>query len=232
MGLPLQERDPRGRSDPGRQRDPGHEPDASGRAGSYAVQRDRPSGLRHRPGQGQGAAEAGQRHGLRDQVPVPDRRPDLGQGQGRDRQGSDRGRLQGHPGADHDGELRRGTRQHHGGHQRPLGGLVLRLAVGLDLAAAGAAVRRTRTRPTRSGPTTRRSATRRPTPRWTRSRRCRWRSRRLRGTTWTSRSPQKYFPLFTTYYTGIAQAHGSKIKGDNDDNTLGMPTWKDIWVSQ
>jgi peptide/nickel transport system substrate-binding protein len=42
----------------------------------------------------------------------------------------------------------------------------------------------------------------------------------------------KYFPLFTTYYTGIAQAHGSKIQGDNDDNTLGMPTWKDIWVSQ
>jgi peptide/nickel transport system substrate-binding protein len=41
----------------------------------------------------------------------------------------------------------------------------------------------------------------------------------------------KYFPLFTTYYTGIAQAHGSKIMGDNDDNTLGMPTWKDIWVS-
>ncbi|MGC4112648.1 MAG: ABC transporter substrate-binding protein [Nocardioides sp.] len=42
----------------------------------------------------------------------------------------------------------------------------------------------------------------------------------------------KYFPLFTTYYTGIAQAHGSKIMGDNDDNTLGMPTWKDMWVSQ
>ncbi len=41
----------------------------------------------------------------------------------------------------------------------------------------------------------------------------------------------KYFPLFTTYYTGIAQAHGSKIMGDNDDNTLGMPTWKDMWVS-
>jgi peptide/nickel transport system substrate-binding protein len=42
----------------------------------------------------------------------------------------------------------------------------------------------------------------------------------------------KYFPLFTTYYAGIAQAHGSKIMGDNDDNTLGMPTWKDMWVSQ
>jgi peptide/nickel transport system substrate-binding protein len=42
----------------------------------------------------------------------------------------------------------------------------------------------------------------------------------------------KYFPLFTTYYTGIAQAHGSRIMGDNDDNTLGMPTWKDMWVQQ
>jgi peptide/nickel transport system substrate-binding protein len=41
----------------------------------------------------------------------------------------------------------------------------------------------------------------------------------------------QYFPLFTTYYTGVAQAHGSRIMGDNDDNTLGMPTWKDIWVS-
>jgi peptide/nickel transport system substrate-binding protein len=43
---------------------------------------------------------------------------------------------------------------------------------------------------------------------------------------------QKFFPLFPTYYTGIAQAHGSKIQGMNDDNTLGMPTWKDMWVSQ
>ena len=42
----------------------------------------------------------------------------------------------------------------------------------------------------------------------------------------------KYFPLFPTFYTGIAQAHGSKIQGDYDDNTVGMPTWKDIWVSQ
>jgi len=42
----------------------------------------------------------------------------------------------------------------------------------------------------------------------------------------------KFFPLFTTYYTGIAQAHGSKIMGDFDDNTLGMPTWKNIWINQ
>ena len=43
---------------------------------------------------------------------------------------------------------------------------------------------------------------------------------------------EKYFPLFPQYYTGVAQAHGSRIQGDNDDNTLGMPTWKDIWVSK
>jgi peptide/nickel transport system substrate-binding protein len=43
---------------------------------------------------------------------------------------------------------------------------------------------------------------------------------------------KKYFPLFPTYYTGIAQAHGSKINGDFDDNVFGMPTWKNIWVSQ
>jgi peptide/nickel transport system substrate-binding protein len=42
----------------------------------------------------------------------------------------------------------------------------------------------------------------------------------------------KYFPLFPTYYTGIAQAHGSKIQGDFDDNTLGMPTWKNIYITQ
>jgi peptide/nickel transport system substrate-binding protein len=52
---------------------------------------------------------------------------------------------------------------------------------------------------------------------------------------WNSLDKQiatKYFPLFTTYYAGVAQAHGSKIHGDSDDNTLGMPTWKDIWISQ
>jgi peptide/nickel transport system substrate-binding protein len=43
---------------------------------------------------------------------------------------------------------------------------------------------------------------------------------------------QKYYPLITTYYTGVAQAHGSAIQGDNDDTVYGMPTWKDIWVKQ
>ena len=43
---------------------------------------------------------------------------------------------------------------------------------------------------------------------------------------------QRYFPLFPTYYSGIAQAHGSRIQGDFDDNTIGMPTFKDMWISQ
>jgi len=42
----------------------------------------------------------------------------------------------------------------------------------------------------------------------------------------------KYFPVIPQWYTGIAQAHGSKIQGHNDDTTLGQPTYKDIWVSQ
>ena len=42
----------------------------------------------------------------------------------------------------------------------------------------------------------------------------------------------KFYPLVTTFYGGVAQAHGSKINGDNDDNTFGMPTWKNIWVSK
>jgi peptide/nickel transport system substrate-binding protein len=41
----------------------------------------------------------------------------------------------------------------------------------------------------------------------------------------------KYFPLFTTFHTGVAQAHGSKIHGDFDDDTVGMPTWKDVRIS-
>jgi peptide/nickel transport system substrate-binding protein len=43
---------------------------------------------------------------------------------------------------------------------------------------------------------------------------------------------EKYFPLFPTYYGGVVMAHGSKVVGMNDDSSLGMPTWKDIWVKQ
>jgi len=42
----------------------------------------------------------------------------------------------------------------------------------------------------------------------------------------------KYLPVIPQWYTGIAQVHGSKIQGHNDDNTLGMPTFKNIWVSK
>ena len=40
-----------------------------------------------------------------------------------------------------------------------------------------------------------------------------------------------YFPLFVTRYGGVAQAHGSAIEGMSIDNTIGMPTWKNIWVN-
>jgi peptide/nickel transport system substrate-binding protein len=43
---------------------------------------------------------------------------------------------------------------------------------------------------------------------------------------------RKYFPLFPTYYSGTAMAHGSEIMGDANDSTLGMPTWRNIWVKQ
>jgi len=42
----------------------------------------------------------------------------------------------------------------------------------------------------------------------------------------------KYFPIVPQYYTGVAQAHGSKINGHFDDNTLGTPTFRNIWISQ
>jgi peptide/nickel transport system substrate-binding protein len=42
----------------------------------------------------------------------------------------------------------------------------------------------------------------------------------------------KYLPVVPRYYTGVAMAHGSKINGMYDDNTLGAPTFRNIWVSQ
>jgi peptide/nickel transport system substrate-binding protein len=41
-----------------------------------------------------------------------------------------------------------------------------------------------------------------------------------------------YFPLFPTYCGGVVMAHGSQIRGMNDDNALGMPTWNTMWVGQ
>lgn len=42
----------------------------------------------------------------------------------------------------------------------------------------------------------------------------------------------EYLPVVPRYYTGVAQAHGSKIQGHFNDNTLGMPTFRDIYISQ
>ena len=41
---------------------------------------------------------------------------------------------------------------------------------------------------------------------------------------------EKYFPLFSTGYGGVAVMHGSQINDMKNDNTFGMPTWRDIWV--
>ncbi|MGA8257791.1 MAG: ABC transporter substrate-binding protein [Nocardioides sp.] len=41
-----------------------------------------------------------------------------------------------------------------------------------------------------------------------------------------------YLPVIPIRYGGVAQAYGSKINGHFIDNTIGMPTWKNIWVSQ
>jgi peptide/nickel transport system substrate-binding protein len=43
---------------------------------------------------------------------------------------------------------------------------------------------------------------------------------------------EKYLPVIPRYYTGAAQAHGSKVHGHFIDNTLGMPTFRDIWLDQ
>ena len=42
----------------------------------------------------------------------------------------------------------------------------------------------------------------------------------------------KYLPLFVLRYGGVAQQHGSKIMGMAIDNSIGMPTWKDIYIAQ
>ena len=40
----------------------------------------------------------------------------------------------------------------------------------------------------------------------------------------------RYFPLVVTGYDGVAMMRGSKVHNDVDDATLGLPTWKDIWL--
>lgn len=43
---------------------------------------------------------------------------------------------------------------------------------------------------------------------------------------------EDYFPLFVTGYYGAAMMHGSNVNGFEDDTVFGMPTWKDIWLTQ
>jgi peptide/nickel transport system substrate-binding protein len=43
---------------------------------------------------------------------------------------------------------------------------------------------------------------------------------------------EEYYPVFVTGYSAVVMAKGSKIEGFNNDATFGLPTWKDIWVSQ
>ena len=40
-----------------------------------------------------------------------------------------------------------------------------------------------------------------------------------------------YLPVVPRYYTGVAQMHGSQIEGHFIDNTLGTPTFRDLWVN-
>lgn len=42
----------------------------------------------------------------------------------------------------------------------------------------------------------------------------------------------KYFPLFVTGYYGAAMMRGSNVNGFENDSVFGMPTWKDIWLTQ
>jgi peptide/nickel transport system substrate-binding protein len=40
----------------------------------------------------------------------------------------------------------------------------------------------------------------------------------------------RYFPVVVVGYAGVAMMRGSKVHNDLDDDTVGMPTWKDIWL--
>jgi peptide/nickel transport system substrate-binding protein len=42
----------------------------------------------------------------------------------------------------------------------------------------------------------------------------------------------KYLAVIPQWYTGVAETHGSKIQGHYDDPLGGIPTFKNIWVSQ
>jgi len=40
-----------------------------------------------------------------------------------------------------------------------------------------------------------------------------------------------YLPVVPRYYGGVVQMHGSQVEGMAIDNTLGMPSFRDIWVN-
>jgi peptide/nickel transport system substrate-binding protein len=42
----------------------------------------------------------------------------------------------------------------------------------------------------------------------------------------------EYFPMFVTGYYGDAMMRGSNVNGFLNDSVFGMPTWKDIWLTQ
>ena len=43
---------------------------------------------------------------------------------------------------------------------------------------------------------------------------------------------ETYLPLIPLTYDGVIQVHGSNVNGHFDDLVLGMPTFKNIWLTQ
>jgi peptide/nickel transport system substrate-binding protein len=43
---------------------------------------------------------------------------------------------------------------------------------------------------------------------------------------------EKYFPIIPSFYTGVAEAHGSRVNGHFVDVVWAMPTYKNIWLTQ
>ncbi len=43
---------------------------------------------------------------------------------------------------------------------------------------------------------------------------------------------ETYLPLIPLTYDGVIQVHGSNVNGHEVDTTIGMPTFKDIWLTQ
>ena len=234
LGLPLQGRDPRQRPDPGRQRDPDRRtsclrvsPAVRRTTRSRATATSRPTRPRPRSSWPTAATQGFEIKFLFRTDPTLDvarsRTP---------RQGADRGRLQGHPGADHDRPNYVGRpRQRQGRHQRPLLRLVLRLAVRCDLDPDDLPVDRPR-RGRASAPTSPPSTSRRSTPkidavfRWPLA---------DQPAAWNDLDKEimtKYLPVVPRYYGGVAQTHGSKIQGTSIDNTLGHADLQEHLVEQ